>query len=96
MKNYGRLYSAVYNYKHNVGLRCIYIGENRKNECINNRIKSIYSSLRIEANSLSIGQVRDVINGQLVLGEQKEIQEVKNAYEAYAQISVINPYDIEG
>lgn len=61
----------------------------------NNRIRSIYSSLRIEANSLSIGQVRDVISGQLVLGEQKEIQEVKNAYEAYAQISVINPYDIE-
>ena len=29
------------------------------------------------------------------MGEQKEIQEVKNAYEAYAQISVINPYDIE-
>lgn len=46
----------------------------------NNRIRSIYSSLRIEANSLSIGQVRDVISGQLVLGEQKEIQEVKNAY----------------
>ncbi len=61
----------------------------------NNRIRSIYSSLRIEANSLSIGQVRDVISGQLVLGEQKEIQEVKNAYGAYAQISVINPYDIE-
>ena len=61
----------------------------------NNRIRSIYSSLRIEANSLSIGQVRDVISGQPVLGEQKEIQEVKNAYEAYAQISVINPYDIE-
>ena len=46
----------------------------------NNRIRSIYSSLRIEAISLSIGQVRDVISGQLVLGEQKEIQEVKNAY----------------
>ena len=46
----------------------------------NNRIRSIYSSLRIEANSLSIGQVRDVISGQFVLGEQKEIQEVKNAY----------------
>ena len=46
----------------------------------NNRIRSIYSSLRIEANSLSNGQVRDVISGQLVLGEQKEIQEVKNAY----------------
>ena len=46
----------------------------------NNRIKSIHSSLKIEANSLSLGQVRDVINGRLVLGEQKEIQEVKNAY----------------
>ena len=29
---------------------------------------------KIEANSLSIGQVRDVISGQLVLGEQKEIR----------------------
>ena len=37
---------------------------------------------QIEANSLSLGQVRDVINGRLVLGEQKEIQEVKNAYAA--------------
>ena len=43
----------------------------------NNRIKSIHSSLKIEANSLSLGQVRDVINGKNVLGEQKEIQEVK-------------------
>lgn len=41
----------------------------------NNRIKSIHASLKIEANSLSLGQVRDVINGKTVLGEQKEIQE---------------------
>lgn len=31
----------------------------------NNRIKSIHSSLKIEANSLSLGQVRDVINGKI-------------------------------
>ena len=37
----------------------------------NNRIKSIHSSLKIEANSLSLGQVRDVINDRLVLGEQR-------------------------
>ena len=37
----------------------------------NNRIRSIHSSLRIEANSLSLGQVRDVINGKMVLGEQQ-------------------------
>ena len=49
----------------------------------NNRIRSIHSSLRIEANSLSFGQVRDVMAGKTVLGEQKEIQEVKNAYAAY-------------
>ena len=60
----------------------------------NNRIKSIHSSLKIEANSLSLGQVRDVINGKTVLGEQKEIQEVKNAYAAYERFSEINPYDL--
>lgn len=61
----------------------------------NNRIKSIHSSLRIEANSLSFGQVRDVIHGKTVLGEGKEIQEVKNAYAAYENVSEINPYSIK-
>lgn len=61
----------------------------------NNRIKSIHSSLKIEANSLSLGQVRDVINGKLVLGEQKEIQEVKNAYAAYEKMNGIDPYSIK-
>ena len=60
----------------------------------NNRIKSIHSSLKIEANSLTLGQVRDVINGKQVLGEQKEIQEVKNAYAAYEKLSEIDPYSI--
>ena len=60
----------------------------------NNRIKSIHSSLKIEANSLTLGQVRDVINGRFVLGEQKEIQEVKNAYAAYERLSEINLYSI--
>jgi len=61
----------------------------------NNRIKSIHSSLKIEANSLSLGQVRDVINGKLVLGAQKEIQEVKNAYATYEKMNDINPYSIK-
>ena len=60
----------------------------------NNRIRSIHSSLKIEANSLSLSEVRDVINGHLVLGNQKEIQEVKNAYAAYEKISEINPSSI--
>lgn len=60
----------------------------------NNRLKSIHSSLKIEANSLSLGQVRDVINGKIVIGEQREIQEVKNAYAAYEKLADIDPYDI--
>ena len=59
------------------------------------RIKSIHSSLAIENNQLSLFQVEDVINGKPVMGEQKDIQEVKNAYEAYEQIDKINPYSVE-
>ena len=57
-----------------------------------NRIRSIHSSLAIEANSLSLEQVKDVINGKTVIGKQKDIQEVKNAYEAYDMIEKMNPY----
>ena len=32
--------------------------------------------IKIEVNSLSLNQVKDVINGQLVLGERKEIQDI--------------------
>lgn len=60
----------------------------------NNRIKSIHSSLAIEANSLSVDEVRAVVNGKTVIGPQKEIQEVKNAYNAYEQIGNFDPYSI--
>ena len=59
------------------------------------RIKSIHSSLAIENNQLSLFQVEAVINGKAVIGEQKDIQEVKNAYKAYEQIDNINPYSVE-
>jgi len=45
----------------------------------NNRIRSIHSSLAIEANSLSFDQVKDIIDGKKIIGPQDEIQEVKNA-----------------
>ena len=59
------------------------------------KINSIHSSLAIENNNLSLNQVRDVIDGKLVYGPKKEIQEVKNAYKAYEMIEEINPYSIE-
>ena len=48
-----------------------------------NRIRTIHSSLAIENNSLSIEQITAIIDGKRVLGEPKEIQEVKNAVQAY-------------
>ena len=61
----------------------------------NNRIQLVHSTLAIEANSLSLKQVKDVINGKLVIGFEREIREVKNAYKAYEQITKINPYSID-
>jgi Fic family protein len=60
-----------------------------------NRIRSIHSSLAIENNSLSLAQVTDIINGKRVLGPPKEIQEVKNVYEAYEIVFKLNPYSID-
>lgn len=48
-----------------------------------NQIKTIHSSLAIEHKSLSLQQVTDVIDGKHVLGAPDEIQEVKNALQAY-------------
>ncbi len=60
----------------------------------NNRIRSIHSSLAIEANSLSLDEVRGVIVGKTVLGPQREIQEVRNAYQAYDMIGRFDPCSI--
>ncbi len=60
-----------------------------------NKINSIHSSLAIENNKLTEDQVRDVIDGKMVLGSKKDIQEVKNAYNAYEMLSNINPYSIK-
>ena len=40
-------------------------------------------------------QVEAVINGKSVIGEQKDIQEVKNAYRAYEEIGNVNPYSLD-
>ncbi len=61
----------------------------------NNRIRSIHSSLAIEANSLSLDEVKNVIDGRMVIGPEKEIQEVKNAYQAYDLIGKFDPYSLE-
>ncbi|HBG33218.1 MAG: cell filamentation protein Fic [Tenericutes bacterium GWD2_38_27] len=59
-----------------------------------NKINSIYSSLAIENNALSKEQVRDIIDGKLIIGPQKDITEVKNAIKVYDDILEINPLDM--
>ena len=58
-----------------------------------NRIKTIHSSLAIENNSLSIEQITAIIEGKRVLGNPNEIQEVKNALQAYELLLILNPYE---
>lgn len=60
-----------------------------------NRIRTIHSSLAIEHNSLSLEQVTAVINGKHILGNPNEIREVKNAYDTYEMMLVLNPYSVK-
>lgn len=60
-----------------------------------NRIRSIYSSLAIEQNTLSLEQVTAVLNGKRVIAPPKDIAEVKNAYEIYERMDSLDPYSAE-
>lgn len=60
-----------------------------------NRIRTIHSSLAIEGNNLSEGQVRDIINGKNVVAPLREIQEVKNAIKTYEMYSTLNPFSVD-
>ncbi|WP_335942507.1 Fic family protein [Fusobacterium polymorphum] len=60
-----------------------------------NRIKTIYSSLAIEQNTLTLEQVTDVINGKRVLAPPKDIKEVQNAYEIYERLEELNENSVK-
>jgi len=60
-----------------------------------NRIRTIYFSLAIEQNTLSLEQVTAVLNGKQVIAPPKDIAEVKNAYEIYEMMDSLNPYSVD-
>ena len=60
-----------------------------------NRIRTIYSSLAIEQNTLSLDQVTAVLEGKRVLAPPKDIAEVKNAYEIYDMMDSLDPYSVD-
>ena len=57
---------------------------------VKSKVRSIYSSLAIEANSLSLESVESIVDNKMVLGDRKEIREVKNANELYENINEYN------
>lgn len=60
-----------------------------------NRIKTIHSSLAIEGNTLSEGEVQAVLEGKTVVAPLKEIQEVRNAIKTYELYPNLNPFSIK-
>ena len=60
-----------------------------------NRIKTIYSSLAIEQNTLTLEQVTNVINGKRVLAPPKDIKEVQNAYEIYERLEELDENSVK-
>ena len=60
-----------------------------------NRIRTIYSSLAIEQNTLSLDQVTAVLQGKRVIAPPKDIAEVKNAYEIYEMMESLDPYSVD-
>lgn len=64
--------------------------QKRKYMISKSKIRSIHSSLAIEANSLSLFDVENISNNKQVFGKKDEVQEVKNAIEAYNHINYYN------
>lgn len=60
-----------------------------------NRIRTIYSSLAIEQNTLSLEQVTAVLSGKRVIAPPKDIAEVRNAYEIYEMLDSLDPYSVD-
>ena len=60
-----------------------------------NRMKTIQGSLAIEGNTLTEEQVTALIEGKHIIAPVKEVQEVKNAIQAYEQCLSFNPYKKE-
>lgn len=61
--------------------------------CRTNRIRSKYSSLAIEQNTLSLEQVTAVLNGKRVIAPPKDIAEVKIAYEIFEMIQNLSFFE---
>ena len=56
------------------------------------RLRTLHASLAIEQNTLTLEQVTAVLDGRIVLGTPREIQEVRNANAAYNAMEQWHPH----
>lgn len=57
-----------------------------------NIVKTIYSSLKIEGNTLSEDQVTALIENKKIIGPKKDVLEVLNAIKVYENLKKYNPF----
>lgn len=56
-----------------------------------NRVRTIHGSLAIEGNTLSEAQITAILNGKRIIAPPREIQEVRNALDAYDHFAKWQP-----
>jgi len=56
-----------------------------------NKIKTVFSTVRIEGNELSVDEVTAIIKGNRVKGNKQQVLEVKNTISLYELLSELNP-----
>jgi Fic family protein len=59
-----------------------------------NRIRTVHGSLAIEQNTLSLEQVTAVLDGKRVIAPPRDIAEVKNTFEIYDNMALLDPYSM--
>lgn len=60
-----------------------------------NRIKTIHSSLAIEGNTLTEDEVKEIIEGKIIVAPLRQIQEVRNAIQTYELYSSLDPFEVK-
>ncbi len=56
-----------------------------------NRIRTVHGTLAIEGNALNRSQITAILDGRRVLAPPREVQEVRNALQAYDRLSAWEP-----
>ena len=59
------------------------------------RVRSIHSSAAIEGNRLSLDEVTDIVNGKRVIGDPRDILEIRNAQRAYDRMEDHDPFSAQ-